>query len=258
MYLVSIVNSTSTTVLYPSAKTSWVGGFLANSNYALVVQAANDAFNPIRYGASSPVLSFTTGNPSMNGPATSLRVVASTGGLLSMAWSDPVDTGGVPIQRYRVKWIDGRGIVQTGETLTPNYIIYQLWSNTSYTVQVQCNNGVPNALTQGWGPYSPAQSFQTSDASLPSAPVQLLPSPVRSGGSVTMTWTPPDDTGGINISRYFVLMKLWNETNFYLSPNQFQVEPTRYTVSGLYAQTAYNFRVLAQNTMGHVLLPGLF
>ncbi|RHY58875.1 hypothetical protein DYB34_000825 [Aphanomyces astaci] len=198
MYLVSIVNSTSTTVLYPSAKTSWVGGFLANSNYALVVQAANDAFNPIRYGASSPVLSFTTGNPSMNGPATSLRVVASTGGLLSMAWSDPVDTGGVPIQRYRVKWIDGRGIVQ------------------------------------------------------------LLPSPVRSGGSVTMTWTPPDDTGGINISRYFVLMKLWNETNFYLSPNQFQVEPTRYTVSGLYAQTAYNFRVLAQNTMGHVLLPGLF
>ncbi|RHY30544.1 hypothetical protein DYB32_004227 [Aphanomyces invadans] len=255
----AVVTNTTSTIVDAGGGTRRVGGLLANTKYELSVQAANDAFTPTKFGGTSPTVVFTTGAPSMNGPPSSLQLVYRTGGSLKLTWSIPLDTGGVPILRYRVKWTDELGVAKTGETLNSTYSIFQLRSNSSYIVQVQqCNNGVPNSLTQGWGPYSAPELFQTSDTTLPGPPTQVVADPVRSGGSVSMTWNSPLDTGGQDISQYLVVMKLANESNFHVAPNQVAIDSTRIKVSGLYANTMYNFRVMAQNTMGDVVLPGAF
>ncbi|KAF0691054.1 Aste57867_17666 [Aphanomyces stellatus] len=239
----------------------WVGGGLVtNRNYQLSVQAANDVIVPTKYGTASAMLSFTTGAPSMTGPATALKLVKNTGGAMVVAWGAPVDGGGVPIQQYNIQWADGQGNVNTSATtVVPNYTIPRLAAMSNYSVKVQCNNGVYNALTGGWGPYSSPVVFFTNSTTLPGPPtLRSTTLPPASGGSITIAWDPPLDTGGQSIVQYTVLMKLANQTSYYKAPYQQPIDLSRSTVLSLYAQTNYQFSVFAVNAAGSRRLPGLF
>ena len=77
-------------------------------------------------------------------PATQLKAVNSTRNSITLTWSAPHYTGGVPLEGYAVRW-RGRGspLVTDGPDVTAVTITH-LSSNTSYSVSVTAVNAIGN------------------------------------------------------------------------------------------------------------------
>ncbi|EQC29080.1 hypothetical protein SDRG_13240 [Saprolegnia diclina VS20] len=256
----NVLTRVSTTMIVPylNNPSIWIGGLLANTTYTLSLAAAQSAF--IGYGLRSPNVTFTTGAASLATAPTNVAVASATGGALTLQWDLPLDTGGVPILNYRVQWTDASNTVQVVETgnAARVFVITGLVARRAYPVQIQCFNAVPIALTQGWGPYSAVASLSTTSATLPGPPILSSTPTATTGGSITVTWAPPLDTGGAPIVGYHVFFKAASASSFAQANSAGLVTQTRFAVAPLLASTNYSFLVLAENPAGPVLLPGVF
>ncbi|KDO29141.1 hypothetical protein SPRG_05384 [Saprolegnia parasitica CBS 223.65] len=250
--------STTTVVPYLGSPSVWIGGLQANATYTLSLAAAQSAY--IGYGPPSPNVTFTTGAPSLATAPMNVAVASATGGALTLQWDLPLDAGGVPILSYRVRWTDASNAVQVAETgnAARTFAITGLVASRAYPIQIQCYNAVPIALTQGWGPYSAVASLSTTNASLPGTPVLSSTPTATTGGSITVTWSPPLDTGGAPILGYHVFFKTASASSFAQANGAGIVTQTRFAVAPLTASTSYSFLVVAENAAGPVLLPGVF
>ena len=161
---------------------------------------------------------------------------------LRVTWAPPDDDGGADISAYRVKWGPAGGGFGTPEQLDGETLAYEIGSltnGTRYVVEVHA------VSAEGAG----AAASVTAAPQQPTAPnpPSTVAVEARDGG-LRVTWAPPDDDGGADISAYRVK---WGLTTGQLGPAQQLGAATRlYEISGLDNGAAYTAHVVAVNVAG--------
>ncbi|KAK1948574.1 Fibronectin type-III domain-containing protein 3A [Phytophthora citrophthora] len=121
------------------------------------------------------------------------------------------------------------------------------------------SNYAQNAVTDngGWGTKSSPFKFSTSMATQPGSLV-LSSEPYQNatGGKVYLSWKPPRDTGGLRISWYSVFARSASRPWFLSATASPNSNPLFSAVETLNASTAYEFFVLANNSVPPEILPG--
>ena len=157
---------------------------------------------------------------------------------VKLTWLAPSTNGAAAIDKYAVQ----RALSTSGP-----------WKNIAYpTTRSRTAGGLTNGTpyyfrmrahnAAGWGPSS---TVVTAIArTVPGAP----PTPVATPGSstVTLSWSPPTNTGGAKIDTYQVqqqgLFGAWYDLA--------STSSLGYTATGLYNGSTYVYRVLAHNVAG--------
>ncbi|MFC4121074.1 fibronectin type III domain-containing protein [Nonomuraea zeae] len=152
-----------------------------------------------------------------------------------VSWQPPASDGGTPINTYTVTATPGgRSVTVAGRTTAT---VTGLTNGTAYTFTVTATNAV------GTGPVSAASAAVSPvQGKIPGAPVKLVTAPEF--GSVQVSWQPPADDGGADITEYKVTstpggevgMAYWGQTSA--------------TVTGLKGDQLYTFTVTATNIIG--------
>ena len=186
--------------------------------------------------------------------------------LLSVSWKAPFDNGAA-ISQYNIQYcgpIDSEdcsdpkdGTWLTDSSTTTATTITGLTNSKTYRWRVQAQNRI------GTGPWSSVT--QGSPATVPGAP--LIDDLVGNNGSVTVTWTAPEDDGGESINDYDVRYRI-ADTDLTTPGNQpdqncQRTDPpvpwcdaghsgtgTTATISGLTNGVRYDFAVRAGNSVG--------
>ena len=86
--------------------------------------------------------------------------VNATCNSISIAWSAPNYTGGVPLQKYTVKWIGRGSSLMTDVMHMTAWTVAALTPSTSYSINVIAVNAIgeregsdeigANTISQGW------------------------------------------------------------------------------------------------------------
>ena len=175
--------------------------------------------------------------------ATSLTATPGSG-QVRLAYSTPIDTGGLPISDYVVEvstdggagWRTVADAVSASATTT----ITGLVNGTPYAFRVAAVNAI------GRGPFTPA-----TPAAIPALPAGLPTAlrVTRGNGTATLTWKPPTATGGSPIKDY--ALQLSSDAGRTWAPiDRPASSVTSATVTGLANGTTYVFRVAAVNSVG--------
>lgn len=169
-------------------------------------------------GASSSAVIASTGEPSQ--PTLVLGVgvnkTRTTGGSLVIRWTQPVDPGGVPIVRYRVyvddmtsaddddpTGADDDSVRTLAGVVSASYrelAVFGLLPRRTYST---CVKAVNDALLSSVCGKAAVAVVGTSAATRPTPPLFVLFSTIGFGMG-TLTWAPPQDTGGLRIDNYTV------------------------------------------------------
>jgi len=151
------------------------------------------AKNAVGEGAQSNEANATT--LAAPGAPTGLSAVAGNG-QVALSWFPPASNGGSPITNYEIY----RGSTSGGETFLAeigNVLSFTnsgLVNGQTYYYRVSAKNAV------GEGPMS--NEANAIPASVPAPPTGLLAA--AGDGQVTLTWSPPTNTGGSPITNYMV------------------------------------------------------
>lgn len=202
-----------------------VSGLTNGTSYTFTVTATNSVGPGPASTPTAPVTPRTVpGAPTgVTGAAGNARVVVS--------WRQPATTGGDSITLYEATANPGGATCRSRTTLSCT--VTGLTNGQTYTFTVTAANGA------GTGPASSA-SDPVVPRSVPGAPTGLTGTP--GNASVTLTWTPPDSSGGTPITRYRVVAQ----------PGGRACSVTTLTcqVRGLVNGQSYTFRVRATNRAG--------
>ena len=202
------------------------------------------------------VSSIGTGSYSENASATTLDVPSKPTGLVatanytsvSLSWTAPSDNGGNAITGYTVDYAKSNDTWQTQDSASINNstretTIIGLTSSTQYNFRVAAINNV------GQGAYSANTTIQTVTITLPGAPTVSVGTVTYD--SITITWTPPSNTGGGTIVDYTVDYAGSDDSDWTnLRAGTGTNSSTTATASGLSNGTSYTFRVAAVNSAG--------
>ena len=152
---------------------------------------------------------------------------------MSASWDAPDDDGG-ELTDYEVSTDDGTAWVSTGATTT-SHTITGLDKGTEYDVKVRAVNSAGDGTAS-------ATVTKTTDTTVPNAPTGLG---VTVGETTAdLSWTAPSDNGGDTITSYEVSSDdgtAWADTG--------DADLT-YQITGLTADTEYDFKVRAVNSEG--------
>jgi hypothetical protein len=196
--------------------------FTHNTSYQFYVTTSNKGGTSSASSLSNAVTFYAVlSSPPRNGTS----ITTST--LASISWSPPINNGGSPIDYYSVFY--------NGNAMSPyhthtSYAQGYLQPNTAYTYTVIAHNIVGNS--------APLAITATTLGLVPDSPT--LSSATPHNGSVTLSWTTPNDNGS-DISGYVIY---YGNTSYTVSGSNSA------TVSGLTNATSYTFRVKAQNAIG--------
>ncbi|KAJ8550289.1 hypothetical protein ON010_g10781 [Phytophthora cinnamomi] len=214
------------------------------TSYSATIEAINN--DGLAGNASTPVL-FTTVAASMPGKPANLVITKTTGGALYMLMEDPMDVGGSPILNYTLLMTSAQYPTifrQVYQGSSPSFTATHLTFSTVYMLQYEVASAV------GSSEFSDVFTAATSYLSIPDE-AQNIVAVSRTGGSVTLSWTPPFDFGGADITVY--------DVSFFLGPpvrSQFRqrvsgVDPNAASVTakvvGLLANSYYGFSVAGVN-----------
>jgi hypothetical protein len=162
-----------------------------------------------------------------------------------LRWNPPEDDGGTEVTGYIVEKAEfglSNWIACSGYTTTTEYTARGLIEGQKYLFRISAENsvGVSDPLSgkhvEAKSPFDPPGP--------PGTPIVTSYSP----SSATLTWTPPEITGGRPITGYYIEKREqgleWNRVNHYPSLS------TNYVVSGLCDGSKYEFRIVACNEAG--------
>ncbi len=214
-----------------------VPGLTAGTTYTFTVIATNEIGDSATSSPSNAVTVFTT-------PGAPTGVVASrngTGGQqVSLTWTPPANTGGVPLTGYSVT---GNPAPSTPVSFGPGVgtavnpaVITGLTNGVSYTFTVFAENGAQSAG---------AVSNAVTPATFPGAPASATAAP--GNGSASVSWTPPASNGGDPVT-YTVTTNLISGGG--AVPPATSTGGLSATINGLTNNSTYTFTVTAVNSIG--------
>ena len=154
-------------------------------------------------------------------------------------WGNPDNDGGFPLLGYRLYRGSTSGSLQpliSFTMYTETYTDMGLINGQTYFYALRAFNSLGNGTL--------TRVLEAVPLGLPGVPVGLEATP--SDGEVTLTWSPPEDTGGATISSYRVFRGL-EATDLKFS---FEVASTTHTDSGLVNGRTYYYAVKALNKKG--------
>lgn len=133
--------------------------------------------------------------------------VTATGGAIALSWTSPMDTGGVPIENFRVYMTTAQDYNAFGrknltvirDVASAHVEVAGLTQLTGYELCISAVNQFPYQFE---GPLS-CMSLSTTAATPPSAPT-LFSVSVVSLGRAFATWMAPYDAGGTIVTSYLV------------------------------------------------------
>ena len=206
-------------------------GLAANTVYSYRVRAQNAA------GSSGYTNTATarTNDTQPNAPS-ALSASATSSSVIQLAWTDNADNE----TSFRVERKTGSGAFSEIGTVganTPSYTDSGLAANTVYSYRVRAQNAA------GSSGYTNTVTARTNDTQ-PNAPSALSAS-ATSSSVIQLAWT--DNAG--NETSFRVERK--TGSGEFLEIGTVGANTPSYTDSGLDANTAYSYRVRAQNAVGN-------
>lgn len=240
-----------------SAQTTYTDNTVsAETRYVYRVKAKNSAGTS---GRSNFVNVTTPAAPTVPSRPTGLTTTTVTQGSVTLSWSDPGDssiTGYQVLRRSRDGDVykDGQGSAQfvavvsnTGTSAT-TYEDTSVAPHSRYVYRVKARNA------QGLSPRSgylnvETLDFQTQQQRIPAKPAKPTGLEVSSAldSSVTFGWTDPGDD---SITDYKVLRREGSSGQFTTIDDNTGSAGTSYTDSTASSDTAYEYRVIAVNSVG--------
>ena len=192
VYLYSGGSLVDSVIVGPSARDFEFSGLSNGTSYDVIVSAINAAGEGPR---SVPVSATPTGLPD----APTINTVVPGNKTLTVNWSAPTDTGGLPIIGYTIDVTEPVGAPAVANQTVGNVtsaVFTGLLNQQSYSFTVA-------AITaNGTGPASAPVAGTPNGPVVPGAP--LINAAVPGDGSVTVHFTPPASNGGAAIDSYTV------------------------------------------------------
>lgn len=181
-----------------------VYGLTASTNYTMYVFAFTEISSCYQQSdwVSSRVVPVRTLAPTLPGTAPLLLLSRYTGGIIELTWTEPKDTGGVPITSYVLYSVSVTGSLN--EIYSPptsnvySYIDKNLTESTTYSYIVIASNAM------GESPPSVQLTRKTTAASPPSAPLNVRQLAYKTGGAIEIGWERPIDSGGQPLVGYMI------------------------------------------------------
>jgi hypothetical protein len=209
----------------PDAR-SWTATGLTNGTAYTFTVTANSAEGP---GKTVPSGSVT---PAAVAPGAPRSISVAPGdGVVDVSWQSP----GGGVDEFRVDVLDGGGAVAaTRTTTTTSASLNGLTNGTTYTAVVVAINGPTST------PSPPSSSFVPRGR--PAAPAPATAA-ITALLTVTVSWTPPADTGGSPITGYEV-------SNNGATPQTVGAGVTSLAFPGLVEGSTYTFTVRAVTAVG--------
>jgi hypothetical protein len=168
---------------------------------------------------------------------------------LELGWGAPDSDGGSKIIEYIVerREVGKKSWKQVGTTTVTVIEIRGLKKNSAYNFRVIARNAV--GVSE---PFLIEETFSTARVvpkEVPGKPsVQVTDVTSR---SVTLQWSPPSFTGGVELTGYILEKRLLeDETNQWEKVATVEPSVTLFTVENLRERSQYRFRVSAENEVG--------
>ena len=202
------------------------------TDYTLTATDDNDIEATLTFSAAVAASGVTLSTPSA--PQNLTATAQSNGTSVVLDWDAPSDNGGASISDYEYSSNDGSTFTAIGSTDT-DYTVTGLDKNTEYDFQVRAVN------SEGSGTAT-ATVTETTEATTPNAPTGF--SVTVGETTADLSWTAPSDNGGESITSYEVSSDdggTWTDTG--------DADLT-YQITGLTAETEYDFKVRAVNAEG--------
>lgn len=214
-----------------------IGGLVPTHDYAFVYVPVNEVSGcfPKSVRLDQPTI-FTTNVPSVPNSIDSLYQSGATGGGIRVEWDIPVDVGSSGAIYYQV-YMSSRLKSPVWELVFNGTSFYfwktKLESEAPYLFMVSCMNEV------GYSDNSSRVILNTTYISVP-GPTGTPKNISATGGMIRLSWNPPEDNGGNDVTHYVVN---GNERDV-------EVASTEVSFGGLLANMDYTFTVYAGNTLG--------
>lgn len=141
------------------------------------------------------------GDVSNPGDCPPLQPLSQTGGSATFVANLPMHNGSArgQLTNYIVRLSSDTSSWDLKKPVLPTITIGGLNATTSYSVTIAASTSFGN------GNFSNVTLFSTTAPTLP-GPITYMASEFRTGGRITFMWSPPDDTGGIPVTKYRVYM----------------------------------------------------
>ena len=217
-------------------------GLTAGSTWRYRVRARNSE----GAGAWSSSATATT-DPGPPGAPTRLTATADGRHRINLLWQAPSSTGGAAITSYEIEVaVHPDSVWRTLEanyTSFPNpYVHRGLAPGSTRYYQVRAKNSA------GAGPWSNMDSATTM-AAPPGAPTNLMAT-ANGPAQIDLSWTPPADDGGADITAYRIWFSITNGQTWSLLTGSTGSDATTWSDTGLEPATTRHYRVAAINSAG--------
>ena len=229
-----------------SATSATITGLTGGVEYSFRLKAVNSI-------GVSAVGSTVVATPTDSLPAAPTNVSATAGdGQATVQWQKPGVSGGGTISGYEIRWsTDG------GSSWTPATTAAAVTGSSLSAAVTGLTNGlsylfdIAAVTTAGTGARAVSQIATPRSAAAPGQPRNVTAGATANPGEVTVSWQPP--ASGLPVTTYLVEYKRSTDADW-LTANS--VAPTAngtgfaMTVSGLAADTSYQFRVRPVTVLG--------
>ncbi len=227
-YTVSASPGSQTCVWLSGPLSCTVTGLTNATAYRFAVTATN----AVGESTTSTLSPLVTTNDTPGAPTSVVGTAANVQSVVS--WTAPSSNGGAAITAYTVTASPGG---QSCSWLSGplQCTVTGLTNGTAYTFAVVASNAA--------GPSSASvASSSVTPRTVPNAPTSPVGTPTNT--QVTVTWSPPADSGGAAVTAYTVTASPGGQTCVWVSG------PLQCTVSSLANGTPYTFTVIATNAAG--------
>ena len=148
-------------------------------------------------GASTTAQYTLTVTAAVPGAPTSLSVTSTESGAVSIAWTNPTDTGGSAITNYVIEYSSGgddgdRSNVTIAASTSRPYKLIGLTNGRTYKISVKAKNSSSTGAASNIVTVTPAGA--------PGKPSSV--SAVQADGGISLRWKSPEDNGGFDVSSY--------------------------------------------------------
>lgn len=230
-YVVTVQPGGTTATVPASTTTATVTGLTNGTAYTATVRAVNSV------GASAESLPSPEVTPvAPPGAPTGVAGASRVGGV-RVSWTPPVDTGGLPISAYVVRTVE-TGAERTVAGSATAVTINGLTAGTAYSFTVVARNAAGDSAPSAASPAAVPASGP------PDAPTSVVAT--RGNASAVVSWTAPEQTGGVALSSYTVTASPGGKKKTVSAP------ATTLTMTGLTNGTEYTFTVTAKNVANQV------